>query len=422
MVQPFFFIAEHFLDSDKVGKEISGTVSRLFGVNDRGVRGLLLQKAPFFSQHMDRNALNQFVFEPMCSGFSDSSSALRELTLKATLGLVPHLTAPNLEKLSRYLVRLQSDPEASIRTNTVIFFCKLAPHLSDTTREKLLLSAFVRAMKDPFTPCRLAALKSTLNAKELFTAQSIACKVLPAVTPQLLDSAAEVRREAFQVVDDFLFQLRQESERMNAMQQENQQQQQQMGLASVSSLSQESGGGAPVTAPAAIAPAPSSGGYLSGISSWMVSSARASSPTPQQPAAPPPATAPVAAPAAPRPAVPMQSAGTVGYASTSIDVGDGWGDEDDFLDDGGANTASNTAATTAPQGSKSGNLFDPASGDEDDLFGGLNDKPIRTAALQKKPKGKLSMPSSKKSTSAAPKPAITKLQVDDDMEDGWDDF
>jgi SCY1-like protein 1 len=110
---------------------------------------------------MGKNALNQAVFEPMCSGFSDSSAALRELTLKATLVLVPYLFQPNLEKLSRYLVRLQSDQEASIRTNTVIFFSKLAPYLTDTTRQKLLL----RALKDNFKPCRLAALQSTLKAK-----------------------------------------------------------------------------------------------------------------------------------------------------------------------------------------------------------------------------------------------------------------
>lgn len=77
-----------------------------FNVNDRAIRGTLLQKAPSLEQNLDDDMLNSAIFEAMCSGFSDSSAALRELTLKATLVLVPHLTHPSLEKLARYLARL----------------------------------------------------------------------------------------------------------------------------------------------------------------------------------------------------------------------------------------------------------------------------------------------------------------------------
>jgi SCY1-like protein 1 len=214
MLQPLFYIAEHFLDSTTIGTQLGKVIGILYKVNDRAIRGTLLQKAPFMAEFFDKSTLNEAVFEPMCGGFSDSSSALRELTLKATAALVPHLTHPNLEKLSRYLVRLQSDPESSIRTNTVIFFSKLAPYLTEVTRHKILLPAFVRAMKDPFTPCRLAALRSTIKAKTFFDPMGIASRVMPAITPQLLDPSAEVRREAFTAVDDLLFVLRQESERL----------------------------------------------------------------------------------------------------------------------------------------------------------------------------------------------------------------
>ena len=274
MIQPMFFIAETYL-GETINTELGTTVGTLFAVNDRAIRGTLLQKITFLSQHFDKNTLNQRVFEPACSGFSDSSSTLRDLTLQATLQLVPQLTQPNLEKLSRYLVRLQGDPEASIRTNTILLFGRLAPHLTEVSRGKLLLPAVSRALKDPFVPCRLAALKTTLQAKEFFDPPTLASRVLPAVTPQLLDASKEVRREAFVLVDDLLFALRQESERMNAFP-EPVPAPVSAGAPSTSQLPRgpAPAGGAKPPLSAATAPAPSSGGYLSGISSWMVSSAK----------------------------------------------------------------------------------------------------------------------------------------------------
>jgi len=414
IVQPLFYIAENYL-SDSVGKELTETVATLFGVNDRGVRGCLLQKAPLLADNLDKTALNHSVFEPMCSGFNDSSSALRELTLKATLVMVPHLTPPNLEKLSRYLVRLQSDPEAAIRTNTVIFFSKLAPHLSEVTREKLLLAAFVRAMKDPFPPCRLAGLQSTLKSKDFFDPHGVSSKILPVITPQLLDSAAEVRRAAFHAVEDLLFVLRQESERMGQAEQQQQQQQAQaqshLGAGGSSHMPQ-----ANPTA-TAVAPAPASGGYLSGLSSWMVSSAKATSPAPAQKVAvqQPPRSAPPLAPAAPA-------------ANDAIDVSDGWGDEDDGWgddDDGGGGGAATAAPAPAPAAAMQ-TFAQP--GKSDDPFASFGKPAVRPTSMggaKGGPRGKLSVPAKKtvSPAAAAPKVAVTKLSVEDDDDgDGWDDF
>ena len=164
--------------------------------------------------NLDASTLNSKVFEPMCSGFSDSSAALRELTLKSTLGLVPVLSPPNLEKLTRYLVRLQADSEVSIRTNTVIFIAKLASHLTPMAREKMILPAFVRALKDPFAPCRLAVLQVMSGTFEFFDPQGLAGKLLPSITIHLLDSDTNVRKEAFKVCESLLKTLKVESDKM----------------------------------------------------------------------------------------------------------------------------------------------------------------------------------------------------------------
>ena len=79
-------------DPDEFKAALTPIVEVLFKINDRGVRGALLQRSALYSAHMDKAALNVSVFEPMCSGFTDSSGALRELTLKSAISLVPNLT------------------------------------------------------------------------------------------------------------------------------------------------------------------------------------------------------------------------------------------------------------------------------------------------------------------------------------------
>jgi len=203
-------------------------VKNLFHLADRGIRGSLLQRTSILEQGFgseNKDLLNKDLFEPMCSGLSDSSAPLRELTLKSCHALVKHLTPTNIDKLARYLVRLQSDPEPSIRTNAMIFIGKIMiPHIGSKEKtEKLLLPAFTRAMRpeEDFIPCRMAALKSILSCAtktKSLSPQTIAQKVLPIVVPHVLDSSSmEVRAESWKVVDSLLAMLRVESEQMNSL-------------------------------------------------------------------------------------------------------------------------------------------------------------------------------------------------------------
>jgi SCY1-like protein 1 len=431
MLVPLFYIMENYQDPSKIGKDLGPLVSKLFTVPDRGVRSILLNQVGFMTKHMDKAALNAKVFEPLCSGFNDSSPVLRELTLKATLTLVPTLNPPNMEKLSRYLVRLQGDTETTIRTNAVIFIAKIAPHLSDVSKEKMLLPAYARAMKDTFAPCRLSALQSCLQSKSLFTMTDLASKVLPSVTPLTLDPVVDVRKEAFKVIQNMLQDLQQESSKMEQRSQAQQMQQQQ----------QSAGGqhlGPSVTTPAAavgtgVAPAPTSGGYMSSLSSWMASSTQPAPATTT--AATTAARAPSAIPARQQPVVGLtqqvaatslsSTNGASASAAVNDDVGwgdddDGWGDDDDIQDDdpfaniGTKKTsASNTAAPAAL--TKTFN----------------NDDPFATIGMTtavggpRAGGGKLVMP--KKPVLGAKKlvtPPATKLQIskDEEVEDGWDDF
>ena len=436
MLHPLFYIVENYLEESRISKELSPLVALLFKVKDRGVRGALLNKVGFMSKHLDKNSLNSNVFEPLCSGFNDSSPALRELTLKATLGLVDSLNAPNLEKLTRYLIRLQSDAETSIRTNAVIFVSKIAPRMSEVSRDKHLLPAYIRSMKDTFPPARLAAIQAILQSKDLFSPGDVAIKVLPAVSPLLVDPITDVRKEAFQVMNAYMTVLQVESDRLAHLAARQAQQQQQPGQQQYGSTSQAAA--TTTTSASGVAPAPASGGYsMMGAISWMAGSSQPTAPSPVAPPVParPPASAPV--PVMPQPPPVQQFAATSisapAPAPATVAADDGWGDDTDGWgddteveqdEDPFANIGVNSTPLSKPPlpqqfgTSASNHQFD------DDPFASIGMK--QTSAGRPAGSGKLVMNKKKGGGLVLPKPAAapaTKLGMnDDDLLDGWDDF
>ena len=442
IVPLLFQIAESYLAKtpELFQRHITPLVPLLFAINDRGVRGAVLQKMSLLEGQLDKSAINAAVFEPMCSGFSDSSGPLRELTLKSTIVLVPKLNHSNLEKLVRYLIRLQSDPEASIRTNTVIFIGKIAPNLTDMSRQKLILPAFIRAMKDPFTPCRLSALRAVISCKEYFSQKDVAEKVLPCVVPHTLDAANDVRAEAFKVVDTLLVGLRAESQMM-AKDEADRISAATCGMKQVGS-SDSSGGGIPG--------APASGGSymspLSGLSSWMTTSSQPTdinsssggvakkSVASSSNGSSGPASAQKPGPAAPKFSSLSLSDAHIGGAS-NYSSGGGWSDDDDDIIGSPAKTTGdgwdNDDFGTSPGNTKNN--------DDDNFFASFQSKPAnpggkvgslggsrltapRKAGMSLTSKAAPQMKSSGLKIKKQPKPAVKKLPASDLMDDGWDDF
>jgi len=282
-----FHTATSHLTPKEFQAQLSSVIEMLFKVNDRGVRVAMLSYIPLFAENLDGTTLNRIVFEPMCSGFTDSSGPLRAATLKSAIVLVTHLSQPNLEKLTRYLVRLQSDPEDSVRTNSVIFIGKVAPNLTDIARSKLILPAFMRAMRDDSVLCRLAGLKAICACRSLFEEKKLAQEVLPAISGSLVDDSEEVRTAAMNAVEELLAILRELGERMSVEERKRASDQPLSSshknnngsmnrTASGSSYSSAANGstyGGKVATSAANTAAvkSSSSSYLSGLSSWATS-------------------------------------------------------------------------------------------------------------------------------------------------------
>lgn len=67
----------------------------------------------------------------------------------------------------------QGDAEDSIRTNAIIFLGKVAAQLKPAVRDKVLLPAFARGVKDPFVATRLAGLRATAACHQHFRAEEV---------------------------------------------------------------------------------------------------------------------------------------------------------------------------------------------------------------------------------------------------------
>lgn len=90
--------------------------------------------------------------------------------------------------LLKYMSKLQTDLEPGIRTNTTICLGKLSPFLDEDTRNRVLVTAFTRALHDPFPPSRTAALLAISVTVEYNTLNDIALKLIPSVSLLTADS------------------------------------------------------------------------------------------------------------------------------------------------------------------------------------------------------------------------------------------
>jgi len=452
--------------------QLSPLIELLFRVNDRAVRGALLSRIGLFVKLLDAATLNRVVFEPMCSGFSDSSAPLRELTLKSAIVLVDHLTPANLEKLTRYLIRLQSDAEDSIRTNTVIFIGKVAPTLSDMARSKLILPAFTRAMNDGFVPCRLAGLKAICACRDYFEEQDLATDVLPAISPSLVDMNEEVRIAAMRAIEELLEILRavgvkmSEEEQKRAMLEGNNLSGTSAGgsgLGSSISAGSLMGRGSSITnsGNAMISSTNSaSAGYLSGLGSWAsskitsstaststntntnntttASSSYVTNGTNQSMTSSLSSSAYTSANPTPSVSAPVTKSApkftSLGLRDAGVGGGNGWANDDDDDDDFGDDLDNMHNKNTTNSSSNVIPSWASQNDDADDDFmaqfekkGAIRPRSIGGAS------GKLTTPSRvtaasrrraelvQKKTNET-KVSVTKLAMDNNIDDGWDDF
>lgn len=95
---------------------------------------------------------------------------------------------------------LQVDEEPSIRANTTVLLGNIAPNLGPSACKRVLLNAFARALRDVYPPSRAAALRALVATAPYHAPQAVAARVVPAISPLMLDPQSDVRAAANQVL------------------------------------------------------------------------------------------------------------------------------------------------------------------------------------------------------------------------------
>lgn len=191
------------------------SVIQWFARTDRNMRINLLQNLALIEPHFDANVVENSIYPQVAKGFVDVSPTLRELSLRSLLLLVPKLSSSTVNNsVLRSLAQLQTDPEIDVRANTTICIAKLAQYFSESTREKALIPAFTRALKDPAPKARSAGLRGFIGTLELQPADKCARNILPEVSLLAVDPEAEVRELAVELIAKLLVKLQENLKHM----------------------------------------------------------------------------------------------------------------------------------------------------------------------------------------------------------------
>lgn len=113
----------------------------------------------------------------------------------------------------KHFARIQfKDPEGGIRTNTIVCLGKIAGHLQPQTRQNIMLPAFIRSLRDPFPPSRIAGILSLSATQNFFTLQDCSSKIMPVLCTIIMDPERQVRDHVFTALKAFMSKMEKYSE------------------------------------------------------------------------------------------------------------------------------------------------------------------------------------------------------------------
>ncbi|CAI5652401.1 unnamed protein product [Oreochromis niloticus] len=213
VLTPLFKVGK-FLSAEEYQQKIIPVIVKMFSSTDRAMRIRLLQQMEQFIQYLNEAAVNSQIFPHVVHGFTDTNPAIREQTVKSMLLLAPKLNETNLnQELMRHFARLQArDEQGPIRCNTTVCLGKIASYLNAGTRQRVLISAFSRATKDPFPASRSAGVLGFAATHNYYSVTEIAARILPTLCAVTVDPDKSVRDQAFKAMKSFLSKLETVSE------------------------------------------------------------------------------------------------------------------------------------------------------------------------------------------------------------------
>uniref|UniRef100_A0A672MWT2 N-terminal kinase-like protein n=1 Tax=Sinocyclocheilus grahami TaxID=75366 RepID=A0A672MWT2_SINGR len=213
VLTPLFKVGK-YLSAEEYQQKIIPVIVKMFSSTDRAMRIRLLQQMEQFIQYLNEAAVNSQIFPHVVHGFTDTNPAIREQTVKSMLLLAPKLNEANLnQELMRHFARLQArDDQGPIRCNTTVCLGKIAPYLNAGMRQRVLISAFSRATKDPFPASRAAGVLGFAATHQYYSVAESASRILPTLCTLTMDPDKNVRDQAFKAIKSFLGKLETVSE------------------------------------------------------------------------------------------------------------------------------------------------------------------------------------------------------------------
>ncbi|KAH3668540.1 hypothetical protein OGAPHI_002294 [Ogataea philodendri] len=196
------------LDSGVFATQIKPLVLKAFSLPDRAIRMTLLNSLPSIVQNLSQQDVQDKIFPNLLQGFNDTNSSIREATIKSIIPIVSKISDRQLNNdLLRILAKLQSDVTPEIRTDTIVCLEKIAPLINSTSKTAVLVTAYSKALKDPFVPSRLNSVMAFESSIEYFSPEVCCSKILSAIAPALLDKSSKVRSEARRVFDLYMVKI-----------------------------------------------------------------------------------------------------------------------------------------------------------------------------------------------------------------------
>ncbi|KAJ2886134.1 Nuclear aminoacylation-dependent tRNA export pathway component, partial [Coemansia aciculifera] len=201
------------LEEQEYNDLVTPAIIQLFSSNDRALRFSLLEYMDSFIQAIPSAVVSKRVFPNFVAGFLDAAPAIREATVKASLAIASKLGQKTLNAdLVKQLVRLVADPEPGIRTNALICIGKLCTAkegvldldgdgVSESSHRYVICPALLQALRDPFPPVRSASLAVSTACASKWEAPEIARRVIPCLSPLLIDGEKPVRTAAFKCLN-----------------------------------------------------------------------------------------------------------------------------------------------------------------------------------------------------------------------------
>ncbi|XP_030425737.1 N-terminal kinase-like protein [Gopherus evgoodei] len=213
ILTPLFKVGK-FLNTEEYQQKIIPVIVKMFSSTDRAMRIRLLQQMENFIQYLNEPTVNTQIFPHVVHGFLDTNPAIREQTVKSMLLLAPKLNENNLNmELMKHFARLQAkDDQGPIRCNTTVCLGKIGPYLNASTRQRILISAFSRATKDPFAPSRAAGVLGFAATHNFYSMNDCAFKILPVLCALTVDPEKTVRDQTFKAIRSFVTKLETVSE------------------------------------------------------------------------------------------------------------------------------------------------------------------------------------------------------------------